>query len=131
VKRPRAGAALGFGAAAAPAGATPGMENGWAQGSGAVGVHGRWERGVEEGRREGSFQPAVGVGALAVALHARWSECGIFSALDCAKWRAWNIISTVRDFNASVGAAKIHLRAVDRRFFGRGAILAPLLEMLL
>jgi hypothetical protein len=55
------------------------------QGSGAVEVHGRGERGVEEGGREGSFQPAVGVRALAVAFHARWSKDGIFGARDCAK----------------------------------------------
>jgi hypothetical protein len=94
------------------------------QGSGAVEVYGRREQGVEEGGREGSFQPAVGVRALAVAFHARWSESDIFGPRDCAKWRVQNIICSVDDFSASVGSAKIRLPMIYRRFFGRGAISA-------
>jgi hypothetical protein len=80
-----------------------------------------WEAEMEM-RCVGKFQEVVG--------RARWSEGAIFGAQNCAKWRARNIICSARDFSASVGAAKTHLRVVNWRFFGRGAILAPLLEML-
>jgi hypothetical protein len=128
VKRPRARAALGFGAAAAaPAAATPGME------------YGRVKRAApsesmvvasEEWRREGtrgvfsrwlaftrSLWLFTRAGARVTYLVRGIVQNSVRKILFAARARA-------------VRAAKIRLHVLYRRFFGRDAILAPLLEML-
>jgi hypothetical protein len=123
MKRPRAGAALGFGAVAA----TPGMEYGGVKGAAPsesmVVASEEWRRVGARGvfRRWLVFASSLWLftraGARATYLVHGIVRNDVRKILFAARVRA-------------VGAAKIRLRVVYRRFLGRGAILAPLLEML-
>jgi hypothetical protein len=82
-----------------------------------------------EMRRAGKFKEVVGR-ARSLWLFTCTGARAPYLVRDIVQNGVRNIICSAHDFSASVEAAKTRLGTVNWLFFGRNAILAPLLEML-